>query len=194
MSVQPQTIRLADVTPGELRERLATALAAGDAVVALDGCERLAVEVLEILLALGAANRGRIRLRGASAPVARALVMADGAGVLVVDGGRPIVGDRPFTLAFPAPGTLLVRLGRDAGGHRLLADTVSHDWLRGLLAECVRIDLGDLTHINSLLIAWLIQAGQAGAPGRVELINVHAQAATQLGQLRLTHLLPIVTG
>lgn len=194
MSAPPPTIRLADVTPGGLRERLAPALAAGDTVVALDGCERLAVEILAILLTLGTANRGRIRLRGASAPVARALMMADTGGVLVVDGGRAIVGDRPFTLAFPVPGILQVRLDRDACAHRLLADTISHDWLRGLRADRLRIDLGELTHINSLLIAWLIQVGQASAPGKAELINVHVQAVAQLGQLRLTHLLPIVTG
>ena len=196
MNVQASTVRIDDATPAEVRERLTAALvlAGGDAQVVLDGCVRLAVDTLEVLLALAGVHRGRIRVRGAGAAVSRALALADINAALVVDGGRPIAGDRPFIITFPSSGSICLRLGREAGSHRLLADAISHDWLRGLLADRLRIDLGELTHINSLLIAWLIQVSQAIAPGKVELINVHIQAATQLGQLRLTHLLPIVTG
>ena len=88
----------------------------------------------------------------------------------------------------------LVDHTRDWQSRNMLADAISHDWLRGIRTERLSLDLGELPHINSLLIAWLIQVGQAVAPGRVELVNVHPQAATQLAQLRLTHLLPIVTG
>lgn len=195
MNVPASTIRIDDAAPIDVRERLSAALASGEGVVvALEGCQRLHADTLEILLALGAAYRGRIRLRGANTAVARALAIADTNAVLVVDGGRPIAGDRPFTIIFTGPGIVGLRLVREAGSHRLLADAVSHDWLRGIRIERLSLDLGELTHINSLLIAWLIQVGQAVAPGRVELANVHPQAATQLAQLRLTHLLPIVTG
>lgn len=196
MNVPASTIRIDDATPAEVRERLmvALALAGGETQVVLDGYLRLAVDTLEVLLTLAAAYRGQIRVRGAGAAVSRALALADVSAALVVDGGRPIAGDRPFVITFPSSGSICLRLGREAGSHRLLADAISHDWLRGLLADRLRIDLGELTHINSLLIAWLIQVSQAIAPGRVELANVHVQAATQLGQLRLTHLLPIVTG
>jgi hypothetical protein len=190
------TVGLADATPAQLRERLSAALAAAhEVVVPLAGCERLPVDVCAVLLALAAEHRGRIRVRGAVGAVARALAVLDAGAALVVDGAqRPIVGDRPYAIAFPAPGVLSLRLQREAGSHRLLAEAIGHDWLRGVFAERLCFDLGELTHINSLLIAWLIQASQAGAPARVELVNVHAQAAIQLGQLRLTHLLPIVTG
>ena len=196
MNNPASTIGITDATPSQLRERLSVALAlGGEVLVRLDGCERLPVDVLEVLLTLATAHRGRIRLRGASATVARAVAVADAGAFLVVDGGqRPIAGDRPFTLLFPAPGVLRLRLEREAGNHRQLSDAISYDWLRGILADRLCLDLVELIHINSLLIAWLIQANQAIAPGKVELTNVHAQAATQLAQLRLTHLLPIVTG
>lgn len=194
MNAPASTIRIDDATPIDVRGPLSAALAAGEAVVVLDGCQRLSAETLDALLALGASHRGRIRLRGANAAVGRALAVADVNAVLVIDGSRTITGDRPFVITFSAPGLISLRLGREAGSHRLLADAISHDWLRGVRAERLSLDLGELTHINSLLIAWLIQVGQAVAPAKVELVYVHPQAATQLAQLRLTHLLPIVTG
>lgn len=194
MNVPATNIRIDDAPPVMVRDRLSAACAVGEARVELEGCQRLSCAVLEMLLAQSVAHRGRIQVHGASAAVARALVIADLSAALVVDGGRLIPGDRPFIITFPGPGILGLRLAREAGSHRMLADAISHDWLCGVQADRLRLDLSELTHINSLLIAWLIQVGQAIAPGKVELVNVHPQATTQLGQLRLTHLLPIVTG
>ena len=69
---------------------------------------------------------------------------------------------------------------------------MSHEWVRGLTVSAASIDLSQVDHLNSLLVAWMLQINQGVGQGRCRLINVGRQAVAQLTQLRLNHLLNIV--
>jgi anti-anti-sigma regulatory factor len=69
----------------------------------------------------------------------------------------------------------------------------SYSWMRRLVTQRIVVDLGQLPHINSVLVAWILQIGQAAKPATLTLVNVSRQVNIQLTQLRLHHLMTVVT-
>ena len=56
-----------------------------------------------------------------------------------------------------------------------------------MVIDCHRIE-----HVNSVLIAWMLQIVQSSKPMQVQVRRTKPQVGTQLRQLRLDHLMKIV--
>ena len=72
-----------------------------------------------------------------------------------------------------------------------LSTPSGHDWMARLLAKRVTIDLGEISHVNSVIVAWLLQLAQAAKPAELVLVDVNRQVAIQFNQLRLNHVLQV---
>jgi hypothetical protein len=66
-----------------------------------------------------------------------------------------------------------------------------HRWAAGISAGAVIIDCHRIDHVNSVLIAWMLQIVQSAKPIPVHIRGARAQVLTQLRQLRLDHLMSI---
>lgn len=84
-----------------------------------------------------------------------------------------------------------VIIHRNAGQNPRMTTPQSYGWISSVATEKVAVDLAEVQHINSVLVAWLLQLGQAAKPASFELRNVSRQVAIQLNQLRLNHLLTV---
>lgn len=190
----PTNITLTELLSGDIRARLAELLAANATVtIACQEVVRLPVAMLAIALDLATTTGGFLRLEGLSNHALKALLVIDpGRRLAVDDAGRVAqIGERPYQVTLSADGSLRVALGKGIGQHPHLAEPASYDWIRGLDASAVVVDLVHIEHLNSLLVAWLLQLNQAAGPGRCRLVQVGRQATAQLSQLRLDHLLNI---
>lgn len=190
------TLTLADLGSSDCRARLPSLLAPQSTVVVVcEGVPRLPVGILAAAKEAAAANNGFLRLEGLSASARLALQVVDSERRLAVDdpARQPqVVGERPFQVTITTEGSVLVRLLKGIGQHVHLSESGSYDWIRGLDANVVEVDLSQIEHLNSLLVAWLLQINQGAGVGRCKLIRVGRQAVAQLTQLRLNHLLTIV--
>jgi hypothetical protein len=141
--------------------------------------------------ALAAAGAGAAPILEGLAPAARQAVEAiDGAGLLALGGAPRAPGpgpQRPFAVALAGERLEVRVLPRARGTVR--AEHLGHDWMRGVSCAELAIDLGAIEHLDSPLVAWLLQLCAAAAPARVSLTRLSAQAATQLRQLRLDHVM-----
>ncbi len=188
------TLTLADLSSGDTRARLATLLTPQSTVVVVcDGVARLPVGIVAAVQAAAAASNGIVRLEGLSAPARLALQVVDPDRRLAVDDpARQVpVGERPFQVTITLDGKVQVHLLKGIGQHVHLNEHSSHEWIRGLDAKMVEVDLSQIEHLNSLLVAWLLQLNQGAGAGRCRLTHVGRQAVAQLTQLRLNHLLTI---
>jgi anti-anti-sigma regulatory factor len=86
---------------------------------------------------------------------------------------------------------LCLHLTRGLPSLSLMAEAAAHDWIGGAAFALLVIDLKEIENLNSLLVSWLLQLSHAAAPVRAVLSNPSAQAATQLRQLRLDHILTV---
>lgn len=86
---------------------------------------------------------------------------------------------------------IVVRVQASALQNERLALPATYSWIRCLNVEALVIDLEHLPHINSVLVAWVLQLAQAAKPATVRLKNVNRQVNIQLTQLRLHHLLSL---
>lgn len=84
-----------------------------------------------------------------------------------------------------------ITIHRSAGQNPRMTTPLSYSWLGRVATVKVGVDLAEVAHINSVLVAWLLQLGQAAKPAAFELRNVSPQVAIQLKQLRLNHLLTV---
>jgi hypothetical protein len=66
-----------------------------------------------------------------------------------------------------------------------------HQWAAGISAAAVVIDCHRVEHVNSVLIAWMLQLVQSAKPVPVQVRRARIQVMTQLRQLRLDHLMSI---
>lgn len=66
-----------------------------------------------------------------------------------------------------------------------------HQWSAGVMADAMVIDCHRVEHVNSMLIAWMLQIVQSSKPVGVQVRRARAQVGTQLRQLRLDHLMKI---
>ncbi|MBA3698997.1 MAG: hypothetical protein H0W78_09095 [Planctomycetes bacterium] len=188
------SITLTELLSGDIRTRLAGLLAARATVtISCHDAERLPVAMLAIALDLAATTGGFLRLEGLSSHALKALQVIDPERRLAVDDPGRVApfGERPYLVSLSADGSLRVALGKGIGQHPHLTEPASYDWIRGLDASAVEVDLVHIEHLNSLLVAWLLQLNQSAGPGRCRLVQVGRQATAQLSQLRLDHLLNI---
>lgn len=86
---------------------------------------------------------------------------------------------------------VVITIQRNAGQNSRLTMPLSYAWLERVATSMVGVDLSEVVHVNSVLVAWLLQLGQAAKPATFELRNVSRQVAIQLKQLRLNHLLTV---
>jgi hypothetical protein len=187
-------ISLADLMVGDVRAALARLLSPSATVaISCAGVARLPVAVVAIALELAAATGGFLRLEGLSAQTLQALHVIDPERRLAVDDATRVtlVGERPYQVRAGVDGSLHLLLGKGIGQHPHMTEAASHEWIRGIEATSVMLDLAQIEHLNSLLVAWLLQLNQGAGPGRCRLVQVGRQAAAQLSQLRLNHLLVI---
>lgn len=84
-----------------------------------------------------------------------------------------------------------IRVQTAALQNERLALPPSYSWIRSLDVPRLVIDLENLPHINSVLVAWILQLAQAAKPAVINLRNVNRQVNIQLTQLRLHHLLAL---
>lgn len=84
-----------------------------------------------------------------------------------------------------------IAIQRTAGQNPRMTTPLSYAWLGRVATARVTVDLSEVQHINSVLVAWLLQLGQAAKPAAFELHHVSRQVAIQLNQLRLNHLLTV---
>lgn len=188
------SITLADLLAGDVRARLSSLLSPRTtvAITAADGA-RIPVSVLAIALELAASTGGFLRLEGLSAHALQALHVIDPERRLAVDDVTRVsqVGERPYHVRAGVDGSLHLLLSKGIGQHPHMSDTASYEWIRGVDATSVVVDLSQIEHLNSLLVAWLLQLNQGAGAGRCRLAQVGRQAVAQLTQLRLNHLLVI---
>lgn len=75
-----------------------------------------------------------------------------------------------------------------------LSTPSGHDWMARLQVKRVTVDLGEISHVNSVIVAWLLQLAQAAKPAELTLVEVTRQVAIQFNQLRLNHVLKVQPG
>jgi anti-anti-sigma regulatory factor len=188
------SLTLADLVAGDARARLSSLLSPrATVVVACQDVPRLPVGVLAVALELTAATGGFLRLEGLTPTTRLALQMIDPERRLAMDDAQRAtqVGERPYQVRLGADGKVTLLLGKGIGQHPHMNEAASYEWIRGLEASAVEVDLSNIEHLNSLLVAWLLQLNQGAGAGRCRLVQVGRQAVAQLTQLRLNHLLSI---
>jgi hypothetical protein len=187
------SIPLADLATGDARARLSGLLSPRTTVVVSCQDARLPVAVLAIALELTAATGGFLRLEGLTPHARLALQVVDPERRLAMDDAQRAiqVGERPYQVRVTTDGRISIHLGKGIGQHPHMNEAASYEWIRGLEATSVEVDLSSIEHLNSLLVAWLLQLNQGAGAGRCRLVRVGRQAVAQLTQLRLNHLLSI---
>jgi ABC-type transporter Mla MlaB component len=189
------TLSLVSLKNAQVADILQAALAPQKMVtIDCSGAERLPASTIAVVLALSQKYHGFIRFEGLNHLAAVAVAVLDPdrhIGVSTAARTTPPVGDRPYTVTVNSEGSLAISLQKGIGQNPHMNESISYEWIRGLEVKSVTIDLAHIDHLNSLLVAWLLQFNQGAGPNRCTLINVGRQAVTQLTQLRLNHLLVI---
>jgi anti-anti-sigma regulatory factor len=190
------TLTLVELNAGDCGARLASLLTPQTTVViSCEGITRLPVDVVAAAQAAAAASNGLIRLEGLCPTARLALQAIDPDRRLAVkDPSRQTLAaaDRPYQVTINQDGKVIVRLFKGIGQHVHLNESTSHEWIRGLDARAVEVDLEQIEQMNSLLVAWLLQINHGAGAGRCTLSHVSRRVLAQLTQLRLNHLLSIV--
>ncbi len=131
---------------------------------------------------------GSLRLH-ATAPVQRTLVALAGLQRLLSSEGGGLL-DLSCAAAF-GDEDLTLTVQHDLGLNPRLSLPASHSWISRLALRRATIDLGELGHVNSIIVAWLLQLAQSAKPAELVLTNVNPQVMIQFNQLRLNHLLQV---
>ena len=97
----------------------------------------------------------------------------------------------PFTLHVAGRDVVLEVCAASERRHNI-GQSFYHQWASGVGADVMVIDCVRVEHVNSVLIAWMLQIVQSSNPVPVEVRRARAQVGTQLRQLRLDHLMKIV--
>lgn len=194
------TIPLADLHPPDVTVNgwqaclAAAATAGGPLVVDISGVARLDRGFIgalaladQTLLRTG----GGIRLAGADDDQRILMRLANLERMLPV-----IPGSIPHDLSciiVCSDESVILRVQPQAMQNSRLAMPGAYAWMRRLDAGRVIVDMALLPHINSVLVAWTLQIGQASKPATLTLRNISRQMHTQLTQLRLHHLFLVET-
>lgn len=97
----------------------------------------------------------------------------------------------PFTLHVAGREVVLEVCASSERRHNI-GQPFYHQWAAGVMADAVVVDCHRVEHVNSVLIAWMLQIVQSAKPVPVQVRRARAQVGTQLRQLRLDHLMKIV--
>jgi len=131
---------------------------------------------------------GSLRIHASDAHVRAAIAVAGLQRLLPSEGGAPL--DLSCTAAF-SDDEIHLAVHPGIGLNPRLSTPISHSWIGRIAAKRVLVDLGELSHVNSVLVAWLLQLAQAAKPAELVLINVNRQVTIQFKQLRLNHVLQV---
>ena len=96
----------------------------------------------------------------------------------------------PFTLHVSGR-ELVIEISASLERRNGISRPFYHLWAAGVSAENMVIDCHRIEHVNSVLIAWILQIVQSSKPVPVQVRRARLQVATQLRQLRLDHLMKI---
>ncbi len=177
-------IRLRDsaaLTPAAWAEVLA-----GGATVSAEGCIRFPTTLLAAVQMAGT----RPVHQGMSDAVAGALRVVGAGPAFGLD---PITVARlPFSAQIRADGAVTVVVAATASSTPVTSTAPAHEWAAHLAMPAVEVDLGQLTTLNSVVIAWLLQLGHSAHPAPVRLGGANRQVLAQLRQLRLDQVLTLV--
>ena len=169
----------------------AAAEVGNDLILGLDSVARLDCGLLACLSLVEqelVRRGGSLRLHAID-PAQRALIALAGLQrLLPVEGGAPL--DLSCAAVF-ADDELTLTVQHDIGLNPRLSVPVSHGWIGRLGVRRATIDLGELSHVNSVIVAWLLQLAQSAKPAELVLMNVNRQVAIQFNQLRLHHVLQV---
>lgn len=113
-------------------------------------------------------------------------------GVEVPSEHAPLVKDGPFLLKLEGDGSLVLVVLPNACHHPRMGGGICHAWAEALVVPGVQVDLTAVTHLNSVLIAWMLQLVQAFKPAPFRISGASAAVATQLRQLRLDYVMKMV--
>jgi hypothetical protein len=111
--------------------------------------------------------------------------------VLVHPGVQPL--DLSCQLRCGLDGAAEIHVQRTALQNARLSLPGAYAWMRRLVSGELVVNLEELPHINSVLVAWILQLSQAAKPAQLTLRKVARQVNIQLMQLRLHHLLSVKT-
>jgi hypothetical protein len=159
-------------------------LDAGPAIHA-DGCTRIPASLVAAVHASGRPAP----VTGLSEPVAAALRVVGAGPAFGLD---PITAARlPFSAQVRADGAVAVAVAATAATVPVTSTPAAHEWAAHLAMSVVEVDLTQLTTLNSVVIAWLLQLGHSAHPATVRLVGANRQVAAQLRQLRLDQVLTL---
>lgn len=127
-------------------------------------------------------------------PAVRAAIMVCGLakrlGVEAKSDEQRDLDQMPFTVRIEKHG-IVVEVQANAERRNSFGQPVYHQWVAGVTADSLTIDCHRVEHVNSVLIAWMLQICQLAKPTPVHVARARPQVETQLKQLRLDHLMRI---
>lgn len=169
----------------------------GARLAAMAAASPIPAQTIERLPAAGLAALQRsegLRLVDLRPAVRMALLIAglrERLGIVDDSEERRLVEQQPFTLHI-AGGEIVAEIAGAAERRRGIGEPCFHQWAAGVTATAIVIDCHRVEHVNSVLIAWMLQVVQAAKPVPVHIRRARAQVVAQLRQLRLDHLMKIV--
>jgi hypothetical protein len=161
-----------------------------DAVLLCNGCVRFPA----VLLVGGrlAAERAW-RLEGVDERLKLALAVLGQAGRFALVSSEPhrsFLADQPFAVQVESDGALVLQPRAEGGKH--LESSFAHAWMTAVETPRVTFDLVNVTHLTSVLIAWMLQVAQSARPAQTCIAHASPGVTAQLCQLRLDHLMTLV--
>lgn len=120
------------------------------------------------------------------------LGLGESFGVAAPDIHRSFLADPPFRLRLSPDGGLVLQPVVGAAGNPRLEASIAHAWVSAIEPPAVTIELVNITHLNSILIAWMLQVAQGVRPAPVCIAKASAGVSAQLRQLRLDHLMALI--
>ena len=82
-------------------------------------------------------------------------------------------------------GHWVVQLAADADWIGWMRDEGKNHWVRSVACEQLHVDLGQVIHLRSVIIGWLLSLRQMLGDSVIDLMNVDGRAMTVLQQMRL---------
>lgn len=132
---------------------------------------------------------GSLRLHAPDPGLRTLVALAGLQRLLPSEGGAPL--ELSCAVVF-TDDELRVTVQHGIGLNPRLSTPAGHDWMARVAARRVIVDLAELSHVNSVIVAWLLQLAQVAKPADLALANVSRQVGIQFNQLRLNHVLQVL--
>ena len=174
--------------PGDPQRVAALVSAATVAPIPASTLERLPAEGLAALQQTEGVRFAGLRPAVRSA----ALIIGLGPrlGIALSDEERRDLEHPPFTVHVSGR-DVVIEISASPERRHAIGQPFYHQWAAGVNADVMVIDCHRLEHVNSVLIAWMLQIVQSSKPVPVQVRRARVQVVTQLRQLRLDHLMTI---